>query len=151
MPKCAPDENGHCQEGFAMNEDGQCFPRGGCPDEYHLVDDDETGRCIPNSNGCPTDMIFRPNMKSCGEKQYVCSQYPQLKECKINDNGEEEETKKAAFDSGYTYGCSDAKIPDISQRYINQLGMGPAYHTPEFMDGYHKGLDFGSTTANNIP
>ena len=82
MPKCAPDENGKCPKGFAMNENGQCFPRGGCPDGYHSVDDDETGRCIPNSAGCPTDMIFRPNMKSCGEKEYVCSQYPELKACR---------------------------------------------------------------------
>jgi hypothetical protein len=32
LPKCAPGPDGKCPDGFAMNEDGQCFPRGGCPD-----------------------------------------------------------------------------------------------------------------------
>lgn len=150
MPKCAPDENGNCPEGFGMNEDGQCFPRGGCPDGYHRVDDDESGRCIPNSDGCPPGMIFRPNMKSCGEKEYVCSQYPELKECKTNNEGSDE-TRKAAFDSGYGHGCSDAKISVDSQRYINQPGKGPSYHTSDFMDGYYQGFDYCSTTVNNLP
>ena len=150
MPKCAPDENGKCPEGFGMNEDGQCFPRGGCPDGYHRVDDDESGRCIPNADGCPSGMIFRPDMKSCGEKEYVCSQYPQLQECKTN-NGGSDETRKAAFDSGYSHGCSDAKISIDSQRYINQPGKGPSYHTSDFMDGYYQGFDYCSTTVNNIP
>ena len=26
LPKCAPDENGNCPEGFYMNGDEQCFP-----------------------------------------------------------------------------------------------------------------------------
>ena len=29
-----------------MNEDGQCFPSGSCPDGYHRANDDETGACI---------------------------------------------------------------------------------------------------------
>jgi len=149
MPKCAPDENGNCPEGFGMNEDGQCFPRGGCPDGYHRVDDDESGRCIPNSDGCTQGMIFRPNMKSCGEKEYVCSQYPQLKECVTNNEGSDE-TRKAAFDSGYNHGCSDAKISVDSQRYINQPGKGPTYHTSDFMDGYYQGFDYCSTSVNNL-
>lgn len=149
--KCAPDENRNCPEGFGMNEDGQCFPRGGCPDGYHRVDDDESGRCIPNSDGCPPGMIFRPNMKSCGEKEYVCSQYPELKECKTNNGGGSDETRKAAFDSGYGHGCSDAKISVDSQRYINQPGKGPSYHTSDFMDGYYQGFDYCSTTVNNLP
>jgi hypothetical protein len=151
MPKCAPDENGNCPEGFGMNEDGQCFPRGGCPDGYHRVDDDESVRCIPNSDGCPPGMIFRPDMKSCGEKEYVCSQYPELKECKANDGAGSDETRKAAFDSGYSHGCSDAKISIDSQRYLNQPGKGPSYHTSDFMDGYYQGFDYCSTTVNNIP
>ncbi len=71
LPKCAPDENGNCPEGFNMNEDGQCFPQhDGCPGGYHSVDDDETGRCIPSdSEGCPSGMIFRPDMKTCGYKE----------------------------------------------------------------------------------
>ena len=45
-PICAPNEDGQCDEGFAMNEDGNCFPRGDCPDGYHRANDDETGACI---------------------------------------------------------------------------------------------------------
>lgn len=148
MPKCAPDENGRCPSGFAMNEDGQCFPRGGCPDKYHRPDDDETGRCIPNSEGCPTGMIFRPDHKTCGYKDDVCSQYPRLNECRTN-NEVDEEIQKTAFDSGYTHGCSDAKIINGSERYINQPGKGPTYHTSDFMDGYYQGFDYCSTTATN--
>lgn len=155
MPKCAPDENGKCPSGFAMNEDGQCFPLGGCPDKYHIVDDDddETGRCIPNSDGCPTGMILRPNMKSCGYKDDVCSEYPTLKECKTNNDEQNGETKRVSYDSGYSHGCSDANIPNNSQRYINQPDKGPSYHTSDFMDGYYHGFDYCSTTAatNNIP
>jgi len=153
MPKCAQDENGHCPSGFAMNEDGQCFPRGGCPDGYYRADDDETGRCIPNSEGCPSDMIFRPDHKSCGYKDDVCGQYVELKACQTNDEGNEQSKKAAAFDSGYTHGCSDAKIPIDSQRYLSQPGKGPSYHTSDFMDGYYQGFDYCSATANsnNIP
>jgi hypothetical protein len=44
--RCSPDKNGNCPEGFATNEDGQCFPTGPCPNGYHRANDDETGRCI---------------------------------------------------------------------------------------------------------
>ncbi|MGH9979539.1 MAG: hypothetical protein ACRD8Z_27425, partial [Nitrososphaeraceae archaeon] len=33
LPKCTPGPEG-CPEGFGTNEDGQCFPLGGCPDGY---------------------------------------------------------------------------------------------------------------------
>jgi hypothetical protein len=46
LPKCAA-VNGKCPDGFNQNEGEQYVPRGGCPKEYHTVDDDETGRCIP--------------------------------------------------------------------------------------------------------
>ena len=148
MPKCAPDENGRCPEGFNMNEDDQCFPQGGCPDGYYRADDDETGRYIPVSEGCPFDMIFRPDHKTCGYKDGVCTQYPELKACQTNDEGDGK-SKKAAFDSGYSHGCSDAKMPTDSQRYISQPGKGPSYHTSDFMEGYYQGFDYCSTTANN--
>lgn len=80
LPKCAPNENGNCPDGFYMNGYEQCFPAhdGGCPDGYHSPDDDETGRCIPNSEGCPSGMIFRPDMKTCGYRDDVCRTYPNL-------------------------------------------------------------------------
>lgn len=54
-PICAPNEDGECDEGFAMNEDGNCFPRGDCPDGYHRANDDETGACISEDDlrQCP--------------------------------------------------------------------------------------------------
>ncbi|HET6588561.1 MAG TPA: hypothetical protein VFG45_00185 [Candidatus Nitrosocosmicus sp.] len=153
LSKCAPNENGDCPEGFNMNEDGQCFPQhnDGCPDGYHGVDDDETGRCIPNSEGCPSGMIFRPNEKSCGYKDDICKQYPNLEDCKTTNEEGDDETKKTSFDSGYSHGCSDAKISDESKRYINQPGNDPDYHTSSFMNGYHKGFDYCSKNMNDIP
>ncbi len=150
LSKCAPDENGNCPDGFAMNEDGQCFPRGGCPEDYHTVDDDETGRCIPNSEGCPSGMIFRPDMKTCGYKDDLCRTYPNLVDCKADDDGNSG-SNTLAYSSGYTHGCSDAKISDPSKRYINQAGKGPNYHTPEFMSGYNGGFEICSNGSNQPP
>lgn len=59
QPKCAPDEDGNCPDGFNLNEDGRCFPDHhdeGCPDGYHGVDDDETGQCYSDDEGCPDNM-----------------------------------------------------------------------------------------------
>ena len=46
LPKCAP-EDGKCPAGFAMNENGQCYPRKPCPPGFERRDDDETGTCHP--------------------------------------------------------------------------------------------------------
>lgn len=62
-------------------------------------------------------MIFRPDMKTCGDKEDLCMSYPGLKECKTNGGGDEE-TIKVAFNSGYNHGCSDAKISNPNKRYI---------------------------------
>ncbi len=82
LPKCAPGPDGKCPDGFAMNEDGQCFPRGGCPEGYHGVGDDESARCISNTEGCPEGMIFIPSKKSCEYKENVCQKYPEVEECR---------------------------------------------------------------------
>lgn len=148
LPKCAPDENGDCPDGFFQNEDGQCVPGGGCPEGYHSVDNDESGRCIPDSEGCPEDMIFRPDMETCGEKDDVCRQYPNLEDCKTNDgsnNNNQTNSDSDAYESGYSHGCSDAKILDETKRHINQPGKGPDNHTSEFMEGYQDGFENCST------
>lgn len=44
------------------------------------------------------------------------------------------------YDNGYDHGCEDAGIADPSDRYINQPGKGPSFHTNEFMDGYDDGF-----------
>jgi hypothetical protein len=45
---------------------------------------------------------------------------------------------KSPFESGHGHGCSDA---DFSDRYINQPGKGPSFHTEEFMRGYDTGYN----------
>jgi hypothetical protein len=132
-----------------MNGYEQCFPAhdGGCPVGYHSPDDDETGRCIPNSEGCPSGMIFRPDMKTCGYKEDVCKTYPNLNDCKVDEDGNGG-SNTSAYNSGFSHGCSDAKISDSSKRYINQPGKGSSYHTPEFMSGYSDGLEKCSNGGN---
>ena len=45
------------------------------------------------------------------------------------------------YQSGYNHGCSDARISDPSDRYINQPERGPSFHTPAFMNGYYAGYN----------
>lgn len=47
---------------------------------------------------------------------------------------------KSPYRSGYDYGCDDADQP-VKDRYINEPGKGPSYHTDEFMSGYREGFD----------
>ena len=83
LPKCA-SVDGECPDGFFQNEDEQCVPdhRDGCPDGYHSVDDDETGRCIPNSDGCPEGMIFRPDGKPVATRTIYANKIPVLMMCR---------------------------------------------------------------------
>jgi hypothetical protein len=48
---------------------------------------------------------------------------------------------KSPFEFGYGHGCDDAGITDFSDRYINQPGKGPSFHTEEFMRGYDTGYN----------
>ena len=48
---------------------------------------------------------------------------------------------KSPFEAGYSHGCNDAGITDLSNRYINQPGKGPSFHTEEFMRGYDTGYN----------
>lgn len=48
---------------------------------------------------------------------------------------------KSPFEVGYGHGCSDAGITDFTDRYINQPGKGPSFHTEEFMRGYDTGFN----------
>jgi tetratricopeptide (TPR) repeat protein len=38
--------------------------------------------------------------------------------------------------SGFSRGCSDSQIYDPADRYINQDGMGPSFHSKQFMQAY---------------
>ena len=48
---------------------------------------------------------------------------------------------KSPLESGYSHGCNDAGLTDLSDRYINQPGKGPGFHTEEFMRGYDTGYN----------
>ena len=52
--RCIPGATQECPEGFGNNEDSTCFflHREGCPEGYHSTDDDETGQCYSNEEGC---------------------------------------------------------------------------------------------------
>jgi hypothetical protein len=81
LPKCASD-NGECPDGFFQNEDGNCFPQHGrCPEGYHSHENDETGRCIPDSTPCEPGYIIGPDFPTCSQKERVCSNHPELKLC----------------------------------------------------------------------
>lgn len=43
--------------------------------------------------------------------------------------------------------CDDARL-NPSDRYINEPGKGPSFHTDEFMDGYYSGLNACSSGGN---
>lgn len=59
----------------------------------------------------------------------------------INDTSITTNTTKSPFESGYDHGCSDVKISEFSDRYINQPGKSPSSHTEEFMRGYDAGYN----------
>jgi tetratricopeptide (TPR) repeat protein len=43
--------------------------------------------------------------------------------------------------SGYSRGCSDSEISKSSNRYINQPGKGPSFHSKAFMQAYNQGFN----------
>ena len=49
-------------------------------------------------------------------------------------------SESSAYESGRDHGCDDARL-NPSDRYINEPGKGPSFHTNEFMDGYYAGLN----------
>ena len=50
-------------------------------------------------------------------------------------------SEKSPYESGRDHGCDDAGISDSDDRYINEPGKGPSFHTNEFMEGYHDGFN----------
>jgi len=52
--RCIPGADQVCPEGFSNNDDSTCFffHNGGCPEGYHSTDNDETGQCYSNEEGC---------------------------------------------------------------------------------------------------
>ena len=58
-------------------------------------------------------------------------------------------SSKSPYDSGYDHGCDDAGISDPSDRYINEPGKGPNFHTDEFMQRYNAGYNACSNEDGN--
>jgi hypothetical protein len=55
--------------------------------------------------------------------------------------------QSSAYESGRDHGCDDARL-NPSDRYINEPGKGPSFHTNEFMSGYYSGLNACSSGGN---
>jgi hypothetical protein len=51
--------------------------------------------------------------------------------------------------SGYSRGFSDSQIYDTGDRYINQAGKGPSFHSKPFMQAYNEGYRSCSSNLDN--
>jgi hypothetical protein len=113
LPKCASD-NGQCPEGFFQNEDGNCVPDhpNGCPEGFHSHEDDETGRCIPDSVPCEPGFIIRPDFPTCERQESVCEDFPDLDACNNND------------DNGNDNGHDDVDITITINKVIKEINSG---------------------------
>src|SRR5688572_8659054 len=58
-------------------------------------------------------------------------------------------SSNSPYDSGFDHGCDDADISDPDDRYINQPGKGPSFHTDEFMSGYDDDCSISSSNSNS--
>lgn len=86
-PEPDPDTQ-ECPPGYAQNEDGNCFPLHpeGCPSGYHGHEDDETGRCIPNSTPCDPGYEFNDDHSNCEKEHFTCDGKPSVVPCKDRDD-----------------------------------------------------------------
>jgi hypothetical protein len=75
LPKCA-SSGGKCPEGYLTNEEGQCVPLvSKCPRGFHTVDEDETGTCYPDANGCPDGTLMDSLSRNC-QSPYIGTSCP---------------------------------------------------------------------------
>ena len=47
-----------------------------CPKGHHSHEDDESGRCIPNSPPCDPGYVINPHFPECGKKERICAEPP---------------------------------------------------------------------------
>ena len=151
LPKCA-SVDGECPDGFFQNDDEQCVPdhRDGCPNGYHSVDDDETGRCIPNSDGCPEGMIFRSDGKTCGYKDDLCRGNSNLDGCvetpqECNNNRDDDsdgltdsddpDCQQQECDPSYPNNCIPSPPPDLDCDEIPYHNFKVNQSDPHHFDG----------------
>jgi hypothetical protein len=55
---------------------------------------------------------------------------------------------KSAYESGYDHGCDDSN-KSYNNKYINESGKGPSFHTEESMRGYNAGTNCSNSNDNN--
>ena len=116
---CPEPVDGICPEGYNMNEDGNCFPEHDrCPTNYHSHEDDETGRCIPDSTPCDEGFIMNPDFPSCDSKESVCRDHPNIDECKEDNND----------NNGDDNNDNDKEITIIVNKIIKETNEGK-HHT----------------------
>jgi hypothetical protein len=86
LPKCARGPEG-CPKGFVTNAYEECLPRhpGGCPEGYHSHEDDESGKCISDSEDCAKGYVMNPDYAECRRLEFVCAKYPLIDDCMFNN------------------------------------------------------------------
>jgi hypothetical protein len=77
-------------EPFGSGDPETCFPKDEngnweCPKDYHSVEDDETGQCYPDDEGCPGGTVWRgktaTSHTACVDEDY-CLDDPDTRNCK---------------------------------------------------------------------
>jgi hypothetical protein len=136
LPKCKSD-NGVCPEGFAQNEDGNCFPRHDkCPKGFHSHEDDETGRCIPDSVPCEPGFVRDPDFPTCSSKASVCRDHPELKLCGGDGHDHDKHGKKVivVHRTINHNNLSNECFFEIKTAWLNKISRGESSRVDNIID-----------------
>jgi hypothetical protein len=75
--KCLPGTEQECPEGYNGGDDNSCSPKE-CQEGYHYEDEDETGLCYPNDEGCgdygPYVLIEGKYGDRCALLYFICDE-----------------------------------------------------------------------------
>jgi hypothetical protein len=121
--------------------DSQQIPQG-CPKNNHESDKSLDNKGIVQVPDRQTDNDGSKNPKSDRSSLAPCYAIagPTAEQFCAKPSEDKPVQEQKNYDSGYSHGCADAKISDPSQRYINQPGMGPNFHTDNFDQEYKDGF-----------
>ena len=128
-PDCPkPDENQNCPEGWAQNEDGNCFPLhpDGCPEGYHSHENDETGRCIPDSTPCEPGYAMDPDFPTCSSIDSICRDHPDEDVCggPFNNNKNNDDNNDNDNDNDNDNNNDDSSyILNLNLNYTRGFGV----------------------------
>jgi hypothetical protein len=93
---CIPGSAQECPKPqFSAGDPEMCFPNTlvngewewECPEDYHSVEDDETGQCYPDEEGCyeSSGTVWRgktaTSHTACVDENY-CLDHPEIEDCK---------------------------------------------------------------------